>query len=111
MKETVLFKLEELKELLERSFDCAVKYNSIEKEIDGEILNIDIIEIYHNNKNTIDLAFPFAQHKDEHLAIVELSDLHITLVDLINKPVTEMYDITEIDLGQGAEQYIVFYLS
>lgn len=110
MKKTVLFKLSELKELLEKTFDCSIRYNNIEEESDGEILNVDIIEIYHNNKEVIDLAFPYIEHKDEHLAIVQIADLHHTLADLIDEPITELYDITELDLGQGVEQYVLFYL-
>lgn len=110
MKKTILFRLEELKELLEKTFNCTIRYNNIEKHIENEAINIDIIEIYHNDKNIIDLAFPYAEHKDEHLSIVELSDLHLTLKDLVNEPITESYTITEIDLGQGAEQYVLFDL-
>lgn len=110
MKKIVLFKLEELKELLEKTFNCAVRYNNIEKTIENEVINVDVLEIYHNDKDIINLAFPFAEHKDKHLAHIELSDLHYTLKDLINEPITESYNITEIDLGQGVEQYVLFDL-
>lgn len=110
MRKTILFTLEELKELLDKTFDCGVRFNTIEKVLDGEEVAVDVIEIYHNNKSIINISFPYVVYANEHLGIVELSDLHLTLENIYpDVKFTEKYDITEIDLGNGVQEYILFY--
>lgn len=110
MKKTILFNLEELKELIENKFNCGVRFNVLEKELDNEIVSIDILEVFHNNKKVVDLGFPYLEHKDENFAIIELSDLHYILNSLFKEEFTEIYDFIEVDIGNGIEECILFNL-
>lgn len=108
MRKVLLLSPEELENLIGDNFNLEVKLNIIEKEIEGESVTVDVLDIYFHNIENVKKAFPYFEIVEKNLARVDLSDIYHTLSDLVGVKVTEIYDFVEVNYEDTDGEYISF---
>lgn len=110
MKKCILMKIEEMTEMLSDKINGVVTTNVIERELDGEMISIDILEVYHNDFKKVENLFGYAEKISENLAYVEMTDVAFAISNLTNTKLSEKFDIIEANFDNNFDTYISFEL-
>lgn len=110
MKKCILMKIEEMTEMLSNEINGVVTTNVIEKELDGEMISIDILEVCHNDFKKVENLFGYAEKISENLAYVEMTDVAFAISNLTNTKLSEKFDIIEANFDNNFDTYISFEL-